>query len=212
MDTQDWCEDQAGAIVRSGQRVRHRIAALVAAASQRAHRVADGLVELSRATMAGASRAVATALPAARDSTLRQVVDGLGDGLATAAQAAELTLREVGGKSVRYAREDLEHLAGSFRGASSRFVDGVVAGACQVGESANQAASALRDHASITLRRIEPSLAAAIRAAGDDPVGLARETATAGAAAARGAAGVLFTMLGKQLERLGVALNPPRDP
>ena len=202
----------AEAIVRRGSEVRQNIAAAVAAATQRAHAVADGLAELTRATVAGAERAVEAALPADRESTLRQVIDGIGDGLATAAQAAELTLREAGGNTARYAREDLEHLAHAFRSVSRRFVDSVVAGAQRAGARAAAEAKALRDHAAVTLQRVEPSFAAAIGAAGRDPVGLGRQALAAGAAAARGAAGALFTAVGRKLESLGIALDPPSRP
>jgi len=212
MDIATWLQIRAEAIVRRGRDVRQYTATSVAAATQRAHGVADGFVDISRATIAGAVRAVDAALPADRDGVLREVVEGIGDGLAITALAAELALHEGGGSVARYAREDLDRLAEAFRSVSHRFVDGVVAGAVRVGGRTAGDVKALRDHALVTLQRVEPSFAAAIGAAGRDPLELGRQALGAGVAAAHGAAGALFTAVGRKLEGLGVTLDPPRGP
>lgn len=212
MDTEGWLRSRVEAIVRGGREVRQQVANAVAAASQHAQATADGFAEVLRATMDGAARAVADAVPKEREGTLRQVVDGLGDGLAMAAHAAELTLREVGGDSARFAREDLARLGNAFRDVSRRFVDGVAAALSRAGGHAAGEASALRAHAAATLRRVEAPFAAAVAAASRDPVGLGREALTAGVAAARGAVGALCTAMGQKLQAMGVALVPPRAP
>jgi hypothetical protein len=206
MDPWAWLQERAEAIVRRGRDVRQEIANVVAAAVRQAHGVADGFAGLLRATVAGAARAVENELPADGAGVLRQVVDGVGDGLSTAAHAAELTLREATTGAAAFARADLERLASDFGSLSHGFVDSVAKTVTGAGGRLGAEVAALRAHAAVTLRRIEPSLAAAVAAARRDPLGLGREALAAGAAAVRGAAGALFTAIGKRLE----AMDAPR--
>jgi hypothetical protein len=208
MDTLRSLQQKVEDIVRRGGQVRRGVAAAVTSAVHGAHEATEGLVDVLRATLAGAARGAAAAAPADRGNTLRAVVDGLGDGLATTAHAVELTLREAVGASARFAREDVERLTGAFASLSSGFVDQVGAAAATAGAQATGQAEALAAHAAATLRRIVPSFAAAVEAAGSDPIALGRDALAAGAAAARGAAGAFFTALGKKLQELGGAVDP----
>lgn len=196
-------------LVRRGGALRRNIAAAVATAAQHAHAAADGLAGVVRATVAGASKGLRDAIPADCDSSLRQVLDGLGDGLGTVAQAAELTLREAHGRSLRFAQEDLARLADQLIALPSRFVDSVAGPVSAAGGHVASQAAALQEHAKLTLRRIEPAFATAVAAARRDPIALGKETLAAGAAAVRGASGALFAALGKQLQALGAALERP---
>lgn len=210
MDTEARLRERIEAIVRSGADVPRQVADAVAAAAQHAVTAVGGLAVVVRATVAGGARAAADRASADPDGVLRQVVDGLGQGLATVAQAAELTLREATGETARFVRADLSRLAGAFRDVSRGFVDAVVGAAAQAGGHAGDELRALRDHATATLRRLEAPFAAAVAAATDNPTGLAQEAWKAGSAAARGAAGALCTALGKRLRELGVVLAPAR--
>ncbi|HEX5052262.1 MAG TPA: DUF6781 family protein [Planctomycetota bacterium] len=211
MDARVVLQRRVEELVRRGGQVRREVAAAFAKASEHAHAVADGLIGLARAALAGAMKGIETAVPADRESTLRSVLDGLGDGLATAAQAAELTLREAHSRSARFAEEDLQRLAGDFESVSRRFADTVKDGVAAVGGLAAKQATAVKDHAAVTLRRIQPAVAAAIAIARRDPLGLGGQALGAGAAAVRGAVGALFTEIGRQLQAIGVTLEH-RDP
>jgi hypothetical protein len=210
MDTEAWVKSRVEAIVRAGKDVRQQVAQVVASAVPTAQAAVGGLHAVVRATISGGARAAAAAVSERSDDPLRQVVDGLGDGLAVAAQAVELTMREAGGQTARFAREDLARLAGAFRDVSRGFVDAVVAAASQASGHAGDEVVALRDHAAATLHRIAAPLGVAAAASLGDPAGVARETLQAGAAAVRGAAGALCTALGRQLRALGVVLDPSR--
>ncbi len=208
MDTGTWLQHKVENIVRSQGQVRRDVATAVASAAKRAHEVADGLAGIVRASLEGAAKGIEAAVPHDRASALREVVDGLGDGLATAAHAAELTLREAAGDSARYARADLEKLGNDFDTVSRDFVDSVAETAAIAGGQAAHQVGALYDHAAATLARIAPSLGAVVDAARRDPAGLGHETLAAGAGAARGAVGALFATLGRKLQDLGAILEP----
>lgn len=207
MDVFTWLQDQSEQIVRRGHDVRQQVAALASGAAERAARAREGFAGLARSVLTGASRGVDAATPQDRTRTLRDVIDGLGDGFAVAAQAAKLALQEAASGSVRYAKEDVDRLVVELRSFGESFggavADGVAAGLRQgagVGRD-------LADHAAVTLRRTWPSFDAALGAAAADPLGLARQAASAGVGAARGAAGVLFEAFGKQLAKLGTRLQ-----
>jgi hypothetical protein len=207
-----WLRREAAAIARRGTDVRKGLGGIVAAASQHSQSIAGGLAELARTAMEGATSALGGTAAGRRESTLREVVDGIGDGLATAAQAVELTLREAAAGSTAFARQEIDRVATEFGALGSMFADAVVAGLAGTGAHAAAQAKALRDHAAATLQRTGPSLQAAAAAARRDPLGLADQGATAAAAAARGAAGALVEALGQRLQRLGVALAPEPGP
>jgi hypothetical protein len=171
------------------------------------HQVRDGFVGVVRSVVAGAVQGASAAAPSDRDRTLRAVVDGVGDGLQVTAQAATLALKEAAGTAKRHAREDVDKLAAAVRELSDHFVDTVKAGLAKGSSQTAAQATALAEHADVALRRALPSLQAALDAARADPVQLAQQAAAAGVGAARGAAGALFTELGKQLERLGAKLR-----
>jgi hypothetical protein len=203
-----WLQREAAAITRRGADVRKGIAGAVAAAAQHAHAVAGGLADLARTAAAGAASALDATAARQRDSTLREVIDGIGDGLATAAQAVQLTVRESAAGSAAFAQEEVDRVAKEFGTLGELFADAVAAGLGRTGAHAAAQAQALRDHAGATIQRTRPAWQAAAAAARTDPLGLAAAAAGAGAAALRGAAGALAQSLGRQLQRLGVALAP----
>ncbi|MEZ5965662.1 MAG: DUF6781 family protein [Planctomycetota bacterium] len=206
-----WVRERARDIVRRGQAVRKQVAEAVASAARDARGVAGGLAAIAHATIEGAAQGAAEAAPHGGADTLRQVVDGVGDGLATVAQALELTLLESAGEFGRYARADLDHLASDFTSLASRFVDSVGRGLESAGEQATTQARAVREHAVATLQRTWPTFAAAAATARDDPVGLGQQALAAGSGAALEASRALRRAIGRQLQRLGVALAGEDD-
>lgn len=210
MDAAGWLREQVEASVRAQQEVRQRIAALVATASQHALQAGKGTAEVVRATLDGARAALRTAAPQQRETLLRQVVDGIADGLGTAAHAAELTLREAHGDLARFAREDLAALSRSLRELGSQFTALAADALADGSVLATEEAARLRAHVQATWRTLAPRIEAVVAAAGAAPGSAVREAMQAGGVAARGAASALFTELGRQLQSLGVALGEPR--
>lgn len=210
MDAAGWLREQVEATVRTQQEVRQRTAALVATASQHALQAGKGMAEVVRASLDGARAALRTTEPLRRETLLRQVVDGIAEGLGTAAHAAELTLREARGDLARFAREDLAALTRSLQELGKQF-SGLAADALADGSVlATEEAARLRDHVEATWRALAPRIDAVVDAAAAAPGTTVREALQEGGIAARGAASALFSELGRQLQSLGVALGEPR--
>ena len=212
MDAATDLRNRIKAIVQGGDAVRQKIADVTAATARVALASVGDLVDIVRTTASGASEALAAVVADEREKTLREVVEGLGDGLETAAQAAELTLREARTNLVSYTREDLDRLATSFESLSRQFADSVATGARLVRDQGRTQAGELSKHASATLRRIEPSVQAAVDAARHDPAGLAKGVLDGAVAATRGATGALFTAIASRLAAAGESITPPREP
>ncbi len=212
MDAATDLQNRIKAIVKGGDAVRQKVAAATASAARVALDGVHDLVDVVHTTTRGASEALADVVADEREKTLREVVEGLGDGLETAAQAAELTLREARTKLMNFAREDRDRLATAFESMSRQFVDSVATGARLVRDQGRAQVDELGQHASATLRRIEPSVKAAVGAARDDPAGLVKGALDGAVAAARGATGALFTAIASRLAAAGDRITPPREP
>ncbi|MFM7103394.1 MAG: DUF6781 family protein [Verrucomicrobiota bacterium] len=198
------------AILNEGQQVRARLAQLVAGASGRLGAGRSEVEAVTRAVVEGSMRAAAGALPAERESVLREAVSGLGDGLRTAAQAAGLALQEARGRGQAFAEEDLRHLRDDLRAAAGGLAGTVRRGAeAAGGEVAGQAAS-LFQHAERTAAAVTPVLAEVFAAVAEQPAAAGREVLAAGSAATRQAAGQLFQEIGRRLAGWGDRLAPPR--
>ena len=129
------------------------------------------------------------------------MVDGLADGLGKSAHAIKLTLEESGASGIHFAKDDLNKITHDFRRPSARYSPRPSARPCsQLGGHASGQVQSLVEHAKQTVqargRRSTRPSAEALK----NPVKLGRESVQAGASAAREAAGVLFTEIGRRLQ------------
>lgn len=200
---------ESGNIARLGRSVRYGVRNAVAAAAGAVASAEGRLEGLVRAAVQGAADAVSEE----REPTdaLRQVVEGAADGLVTAAQALQLTVREAAARSRTFAREELDRAADEFGSLAQRFVDSVAEGMRSSGKHADQVAASVRDHAALALRRAWPAFAAAAATARRDPVELGAGAIESGATIVSGAAGALRREIAEQLRSLGVAVEPGPD-
>lgn len=210
MDAQRWVEEQVESAVRTGEHVRARVEALVASATRQGMEAGRGSAEVVRAALRGARAGLRATAPGQREALLMQVVDGVLDGVGTAAHAAELTLREARGDLARFAREDLRFLARSLQDLGSQFADLVAEAVADGSLLAAEETVRIRDHVQTTWRVVAPRVAAVVAAASAEPTTTVREATGTARSAARGAASALFTELGKRLHGLGVSLAGPR--
>lgn len=96
-------------IVQSGTNIRERVAVLTADGAVRFNEATEGLVEIARAVKEGAVRGAQSGIPDDVESKLRQVIGGLVDGLGTASEAMDLTLKESVASGKRFANEGLSN-------------------------------------------------------------------------------------------------------
>jgi hypothetical protein len=207
----DWLKQQAEDIVKSGRNVREEIAKVSSSVAGKFHQTKNGFADISRSVLDGAVAGAQQAFPGQSESVLREVVAGLAEGLAISANAVRLTLEESRGRGAQFAHEDLKKVAEDFREAGEHFKQAVHEATDKLGAQISAQSLSLADHAGHTLGSVRPAIDAAIKAACDDPSALGKETLQAGASATRQAAGVLFSELGKRLERAGDQLLKRSD-
>ena len=178
--------------------VRGAIAKLTAASAKALHH-GEQLVLFVHSVLRAAFRAQ----PAAADGPLREVIAGIGDGLATAALATRLAIEEAGRRGERFAKEDLRHVGWALESAAR----GIGSGVEQAVTGTASVAKDLLAHANTTMARIRPSLQQALDAVLEQPATTAREAAGEGARAVRRSAGALFTAMGELLQAAGQRLR-----
>lgn len=207
----DMFKNQIEEIVKSGDRVRERVADAVRAAARGAESSASRLSDLSGQAMSGAMDAVDRSTPEEAESTLRQVVDGLADGLGQTAQATKLAVEEAAGEGKRFADEDLKTAAQDFKAIGEMFVETVGKSVSALGAESATQFNNVSEHAHRAFDRVRPTVEDAARAAATDPVGLAGDAATTATNLAREAAGGLFSSVGKLLQSAGEKVDPKKD-
>lgn len=196
------------AIVREGRDVRGEVSRAVADASVTLREGREEMARVSSAVMDAAVTAASESTDAPEGTgTLREVIDGLGDGFSTTAQAAQLAIQEARAKGRQFADDDLRKVAREFGSLGQLIVDTLEQAIKGVGGHLAGQADGLREHASRTLERVRPSLESAAGAATDAPKAFVKEAGEAGASAAQQAAGTLFTELGAFLQKAGERLR-----
>jgi hypothetical protein len=192
---------QVRGIVAAGRDVRGQVAQVVAGVA--VPPPPEGLAGLARSVLDAAAAAIQEAAPADPESTLRQVLDGLGDGLTMAALASRLALEEAQAGGRQFAQGDLAKWAGDLRALGELLAANLAEGWGRVrGLTAGQLA-ALRGHAARLERRVRPDLEAALAAALRHPVRFGEETVAAGLHLSGQALGALFGAIGRRLQDVG---------
>jgi len=200
--------DKVEAIVAGGGDIRGRVSALVAEASHAAQQSGQGMLTLARSVMESATEALnkgISSVPA--DGTLRQVIDGVGDGLSRAAVSAKMAMEEAKSQGKQFASEDLHKIKEDLTSLSSLYVQTVSEAASKTKSEASSGFSSLLEHAEQARDRMLPSVKSAIDAMVQDPKGLGKESLQAGLAASQYAAGTLFSTMGRFLQEAGQKLT-----
>ncbi len=199
------------AAVAGAGETKQRIAALVAEGAEQFHREAQGLIGLTQAVIEAAMGAARDLVPDRAERASRDVIEGLGDGLARAANATKFTLEEAQGAGTRFAQDELQKLASDLHTLGEMFVDTIVRAGVGAAAASSTQGKALREHAARTLESARPALAAALDAARSQMQAMASEAARAGLSASRRVAGDLFGRVGRVLSRVGETLEgkPP---
>jgi len=210
MNTED-IRDRVESIAKEGGNVAERVREVVEEAAKTAGDMGDkGRQKLTSVVMSsldGATNAVKDAAPEDAESTLRQVIDGLGDGIQRAANATKLAVEESTSGGRAYAESDLKSVAEDFKTIGQLFVETVEKHAKSGMGQAESQIGDLRSHAQTAIDTARPDIEAAIQAVTSDPVGLAGESAQAAANLAQETAGALFGAVGKILGGSGSGSN-----
>lgn len=202
---------RAEAIAAEATNVRERIRGAFVDAVRKRRLDLDELGDLAEDMLDGAVAGVKKVVPDRRDSVLRQVVDGLGDGFAASAQATRLALEEARGRGETFARKELDKAARDLKTLQSMFVDTFARLSREGTKAVADQLKDLGEHAARTAERIKPPVQSALAEAVKHPVKLAGETASAGLRAAPRAAGMLLQSVSGLLQGAAEVLAPERD-
>lgn len=198
----------AGSANSVRERVRHVVVDAMKEANAGVGRLRDVTVEVMEGAIEGSRH---EANGRRRETVLKEVIEGLSDGVQIAANAARLTLEEARGRGESFAREDVTRLATDLQAIESMFVEAVSEAIGRVGDTLSGQQQDLINHARHTAQTIRPSVEQAARAATQHPVMLATDVATAGVRMTTMAVGRFAQALGGVLQSAGgrMATSPP---
>ena len=197
--------DRIRTIVSDGGDVRAKVADAVREAAAAISDTGESLGEASKSVIDEAVGAASE--EAASGTVLREVIDGIGDGFGSAAQAIGLAVSEARGKGQEFASEELHSVANDLRGLSELLVETTGDAIRKTGKFVKEQASDLTAHAENTAKRVRPDLESAARAAASDVGGTIKQAARAGASAAKQGSGTLFSLTGDLMKSAGDALK-----
>lgn len=142
---------------------------------------------------------------------LREVMDGLGDGLSHGASAMKLTLEEARDRGQKFTSEEVRGAVDDLKALESLLVERVSRLVESGAKVSTEQAGDLMTHARRAASGMRPAISSAIEAAEKDPVGLAKDTASVAAGASRRAMGSLFQAVAGVLDGVGEAIGGKRD-
>ncbi len=183
---------RAETIAAGGDDVREKVRRFVVDTVRERRLELDRLGALAEKMIGGAVAGVRNAAPDRSDSVLRDVIDGLGDGLSASAHATRLALEEARGRGETFAKEDLEKAVEDLRTLEGMLVDTVTRVGRGTSSFAGSQAKTLVEHAKRTAAHVRPSIESALAEAVKHPVKMTTETAATAAKAVPQAAGTLL--------------------
>lgn len=193
-------------IVSDGRDVQNRISQVVTEEANKFQLNQQGLLALSRSIMDGATAALTRAMPNKPDSVLRPVIDGLGDGLGTAALAARLAFEEAKAQEKSFADEDLTKLSTDLRTLGDLFVDTVSHTANKFKSLTATELGALRKHVEQVAKRLMPAIESTLTAVKEHPFQFSNESVEMGVSATKQALGGLFAAIARRMQEASQTL------
>lgn len=184
--------EAAAKIIDAGSDVRERVRRLVLDASK-----GDGLGlgSLRRSVteiLEGVTKSVKDHASGRDRELLEEAMHGISDGLSSAAQATKLAIEEAEARGSAFAKEDLKQTAQDIGSLEQMLVDVVTDLTSKMGTETKGALSDMVEHGKRAASSMRPAIQSALEAATREPGKMAKEAASAGTGAARGAIGSLF--------------------
>jgi len=198
---------QAEEIVREGCEIRSRIRKLMLDAVATRKLELRELGRIAQEVMCAASRSAEDMMPRQRGVVLGEVVAGVGDAYAVAANATRLAFEEAKSRGDSFAREELDRALSDLAAIDALFRETVMRAARSARNSSVQELDDLKSHVERTISSIAPVIADALRTAASHPVGLARDVVTTGMLASRRGAGRLAQEMARLLDDAGKAIT-----
>ncbi|MGH7130551.1 MAG: DUF6781 family protein [Phycisphaerales bacterium] len=190
---------------RSEVRVRIReLAARTIAGSKTGLRQ---LTTVANDVMGGVTDAVKDAMPNERHSVLKQVVSGLSDAYAAAANTTKATFEDARKRGQRLAHGPVKQTVRDLQGLEENFFETVKSFADHVGDDAKHEWHSVVNHAKAAAKEIRPAAKSALEAANGHLGELATQAASTGVKATGTIVGGLLSAAGNQLRGAGKTMQ-----
>ena len=165
----------AAAAAREGANVRERVREATVDVIRRRKLGLDDMAGVVNEVMTGAVAGLDNAMPASRESVLRQVVDGLSDAWAAAASATGDAVAEARRRGRRFAKNDLAETAHDLRQLEGRFTDTLSTFADRLGGQVRTELRSVVERMRSAGTEIRPAAQSAARAVDGHVLELGRE-------------------------------------
>lgn len=196
--------------VESGQDVTERVRQIVVdlfqgrrSATATARDTVQGIVET-------ATDIANRSAPAKADSIVREVVDGIGNGLGMVAQTTQYAVKEAADRGQRFASEDLERARKDLSGIRDILADTVKYFADRVSTESGSTFRELKSHAERTLAAATPVVTSSLEALAKHPVQTAGEVAGTAFRGGQLTAGALLSAVSGALAGAAEVIDPSR--
>lgn len=203
-------EEAVREAVESGHDVAARVRQIVVdlfqgrkGATATARSAVQGIVET-------ATDIASRSAPAKADSIVREVVDGIGNGLEVVAQTTQYAVKEAADRGQRFASEDLERVKNDLSGIRDILKDTVKYFADRVSTETGSAFKELKSHAERTLAAATPIVTSSLEALAKHPVQTAGEAAGTAIRGGQLTAGALLSAVSGALAGAADLLDPDR--
>lgn len=198
----------ARSVAAEGERVRERVRELSVHAFTNGQMRLRDLPKLVGEVLEGAADGVDKSIPKAASNVLREVFDGLSDGVHAIATASSSAAKDAKAGAQRVVKNDVPQMVDRVREANGHFLDAVQKFAKKASKETREQMDSLAQRAKRTAPRVEESMKRAAKATDGRVMELTGETAKAGVRAVRRAAGILAMGAGGVLEGLADAVMP----
>lgn len=197
---------------RSHEAVRDRFRELTLAAFRDRKLGLGDIPDLVRELLAGAAEGLNNSIPVSNKNVLREVFDGVREGVVAFASAGEAVVRDAGMRGRAIAGPGTRAAAQHIRAANAEFLEAVSGFAERASKQMRDGLNDLVAQARKTAPKVAASTRKATNAADGRLLELTEEAARAGIRAARGAAGALAMGTGGFFEGLAALIAPEKRP
>lgn len=203
---------KAKAVASGGTAVRDRVRELSVRAFKERNLSLNDVPKVVHDVLNGAVEGIDKSIPASGRSVLREVFDGLSEGVRTVAAAGSEAFQTVTGRAKAVMNKNVPDAAERVRAANGEFLDAVRTFAGKTTKQVREDLDAMVDNAQKTGPKVAKSVRGAAKAAEGRMLELSGETARASFGAARRAVGAFAMGAGGFLEGLAEAVTPRTEP
>jgi hypothetical protein len=199
---------RAKAVASGGAAVRDRVRELSIRAFRDRNLTLSDVPKIVHEVLDGAVEGIDKSIPPSSSNVLREVFDGLSEGVRAVAAAGSAAVGDVRGRAKAVAGKNVPDAAKRISAANDEFLGAVRSFAGKTSKQVREDLDALVERAEKTGPKVTRSVREAAKAADGRLIELSGETARAGVRAARRAVGAVAMGAGGLLEGLAEAIAP----